>query len=95
MKKKMESPEVLQAAFKVEKLFAPLETLESEKLFDGSANENAFDSACNETEKILTGIEQDFGRSEMQKCADRIFYYLTAKDYHHAARAVSMLSQGN
>ena len=91
MKKQMTQPEVLRAAFTVEKTFAPLERLGLKAYDDEHAP--AFDAAVSETEKLLSGIKKEFGKAEMLKCADRVQFYLIGRSYHVGARAVSMLTE--
>ena len=90
----MEQPQILEVAFKIEKLFGELEKMGAETVFDAGANEAKFDAACDETQNILSEVEEKFGRAEMQKCADRVQFYLIGKDYHLGAQAVGMLAEG-
>lgn len=85
----MTQPEILKTAFAVEKTFEPLEQI-GLKAFD-DANAEQFDAACDETQRMLTGCEEKFGRSEMMRCAELVQFYLTGRGFHIAAQAISML----
>lgn len=87
----MTQPEILQAAFAVEKAFASLEKI-GLKAYDDD-NSEAFDAACKQTQEILTKIEKGFGLDEMQRAAERVQFYLIGRTYHIAAQAVSMLME--
>lgn len=87
----MTQPEVLQAAFAIEKTFAALERI-GLKAYDDE-NKDEFDAACDKTQEILAGIEKGFGRDEMKQCADRVQFYLIGRCYHIAAQSVSMLTE--
>ena len=87
----MTQPEILKTAFAVEKTFEAIEQI-GLKAFDDE-NAEQFDAACDETQKILTGTEEKFGRSEMRRCAALVQFYLYGRNYHIAAQAVSMLTE--
>ena len=87
----MTQPEILKTAFAVEKTFEPLEQI-GLKAFDDE-NAEHFDAACDETQRILTGCEKKFGRSEMMRCAALVQFYLIGRNYHIASQAVGMLTE--
>ena len=84
----MEQPEILQAAFAIERLFAALEALPAERVFDDSAVEAAQDAAFERIIKMLSEISSKYGKREMQRCAANLQFYMLGRNYHLAERAI-------
>lgn len=83
MKIRMEQPELLQICFRIEKMFAALESATDDVL-----NSPQADAAFNEITKELSAIETRCGRDEMQRCAENIQFYLLGADSHFAERSI-------
>lgn len=83
MKIKMEQPELLQIAFKIERAFAPLESAGDDAMDSPEA-----DAAFNEIVRELKEIETRCGRDEMQRCGENLQFYMLGADKHFAERSI-------
>jgi hypothetical protein len=83
MKIKMEQPELLQIAFRIERRFVPLEAAG-----DDAINSPEADAAFDEIVRELKEIEARCGREEMYRCAENLQFYMLGVDRHFAERSI-------